>query len=55
MVIRNKLIVTRGEEGRGKGVREGERPYQAAYMKDPWTKTAERIESGRWGQVGKGE
>ena len=50
MEIKNKLTVTRREEGRRQWGEEGEGSSQGTCVKDPWTKprSGRRIESGRW-------
>ena len=51
MEIRNKLTVTRGEWGEGRGMtgKEEEGSSQGTCIKDPWTRTTRvRIEGGWW-------
>ena len=56
MKIKNKLTVTRGEEGGEYWGKEGEGSIQVMCMKDPWTKTmGGRIECRRWGVGRAGE
>ena len=65
MEIRNKLTVTRGERGEGRGMtgKEEEGSSQGTCIKDPWTRTMRgggltvggggKDRGEQWGKIGK--
>ena len=57
METRNRLTVTRGEEGEGQCWKEGEGTGQTTCMNDPWTWTTVGMNCGsrEWGRIKEGK